>query len=88
MTPQWGENTVLFQQLPGLSIRPLLERLFELTLFHSRALSPSTSPCALLPELQRYNEPIRCVALGAEVPEHSKTTDTNLECVLAKNSHF
>ena len=44
-----------------------LEGLFELTKRHSRALN---SPRALLPELQRYKDTVRCGALGAEVPRH------------------
>ena len=44
-----------------------LERLFELARRPSRALD---SPCALLPELQRYKDTVTCGALGAEVPGH------------------
>ena len=67
MTPHRG-NTVLFrssQQLPRLCLGP--EGLFELTRRPSRALD---SPHALLPELQRYKDTIRCAALGAEVQGH------------------
>ena len=42
-----------------------LERVFELTRRSSRALN---STRALLPELQRYKDTIRCVVLGAEIP--------------------
>ena len=42
-----------------------LEGLFELTRRPSRALD---SPRALLPELQRYKDTVRCAALSAEVP--------------------
>ena len=42
-----------------------LEGLFELTRRPSRALD---SPRALLPELQRYKDTVRYVALSAEVP--------------------
>ena len=44
-----------------------LEGLFELTRRPSRALD---SPRALLPELQRYKDTVRCGTLGAEVPGH------------------
>ena len=44
-----------------------LERLFELTRRPSRALE---LPSALLPELQRNKDTVRCAALGAEVPRH------------------
>ena len=44
-----------------------LKGLFELTRRPSRALD---SPRALLPELQRYKDTVRCGALGAEVPGH------------------
>ena len=58
--------------LPFLPATPLspsrtLEGLFELTRRPSRALD---SPRALLPELQRYKDTVRCGALGAEVPGH------------------
>ena len=42
-----------------------LEGLFELTRHPSRTLN---SPRVLLPELQRYEDTVRCVALGAGVP--------------------
>ena len=44
-----------------------LEGLFELTRRPSQALA---SPRAVLPELQRYKDTVRCAALGAEVPGH------------------
>ena len=44
-----------------------LEGLFELTRRPSRALD---SPRALIPELQRYKDTVRCASLGAEVPRH------------------
>ena len=58
--------------LPFLPATPsypsrILEGLFELTQRPSRALD---SPRALLPELQRYKDIVRCDALGAEVPGH------------------
>ena len=68
MTPSWG-NTILFrssQQLPRLRLGPS-KGFFELTQRPSRALN---SPRALLSELQRYKDMVRCAALGAEVPGH------------------
>ena len=71
MTPHRG-NTILFrssQQLPRLRLVSVSDPqgLFELTRRPSQALD---SPRALLPELQRYKETVRCAALGAEVPGH------------------
>ena len=34
------------------------------------SVSALDSPRALLPELQRYKDTVRCAALGAEVPGH------------------
>ena len=58
-----------FPFLPATPLSPsrTLEGLFELTRRPSRALD---SPRALLPELQRYKDTVRCGALGAEVPGH------------------
>ena len=49
------------------SLSRTFEGLFELIRRPSRALD---SPCALLPELQRYKATVRCATLGAEVPDH------------------
>ena len=65
MTSRRG-NTILFrssQQLPRLRLKPS-KGFFELTRRPSRALD---SPHALLPELQRYKDTVRCGALGTEV---------------------
>ena len=61
------EDTFLFcysQHLARLCIGPI-EGLFELTRRPSRALD---SPRALLPELQRNKDTVRCGAIVAEVP--------------------
>ena len=50
------------QQLPRLRLGP-----FKLNLCPSRAMD---LPRALLPELQRYQDTVRCVALSVEVPGH------------------
>ena len=60
MTPHRG-NTIFFRsslQLPHLRLGPRRP---------SRSLD---LPHALLPELQRYKDTVKCAALGAEVPEH------------------
>ena len=58
--------------LPFLPVTPsspsrTLEGLFEMTRRPSRAFD---SPFALLPELQRYKDTVRCGELGAEVLGH------------------
>ena len=52
-----------------------------LTWHPSRTLD---SPRALLPELQRYKDTVRCVALGAEVPGQ-RTTNANLVHAFVEN---
>ena len=61
-----------------------LEGLFELTRRPSRALD---LPRALLPELQRYKDTVRCAALGVEIPGHrQQQTDANLDCAFVENA--
>ena len=68
MTPHWGGYfSHPFLPATPLSLSRTLEGLFDLTRRPSRALD---SPRALLPELQRYKDTVRCGALGAEVPGH------------------
>ena len=77
-------NSILFrssQQLPRLR----LGTLFELTRRPSQALD---SPRALLPELQRYKDTIRCGALGAEVPGHRQQQLTQTLIVRLLKTHF
>ena len=62
-----------------------LEGLFELTRRPSRALD---SPRALLPELQRYKDTVRCAALGAEVPGHRQQQLTQTLIVRLLKTHF
>ena len=62
-----------------------LEGLFELTRRLSRALD---SPRALLPELQRYKDTVRCAALGAEVPGHRQEQLTQTLIVCLFKTHF
>ena len=84
-----GENYSL-PFLPATPSSPsrTLEGLFELTGRPSRALN---SPRALLPELQRYKDTVRCAVLGAEVPglrQDSRTTDSNLDGAFVENALF
>ena len=62
-----------------------LEGLYELTRRPSRALD---SPCALLPELQRYKDTVRCGALGAEVPGHRQQQMKQTLIVRLSKTHF
>ena len=82
MTPHRG-NTIL----PATPSSPsrTLEGLFELTGRPSRALD---SPHALLPELQRYKDTVRCAALGAEVPGHGQQQLTQTLIVRLLNENF
>ena len=86
MTPHGG-NTILFrssQQTPSSPSRTL-EGLFELTQRPSQALD---SPRSLLPELQRYKDTVRCVALGAEVPGHHQKQLTQTLIVRLLKMYF
>ena len=66
MTPPSGKHYSLpFLAATPSSLSKTLEGLFELTRRPSRALG---LPRALLPELQRYKDTVRCARLGAEVP--------------------
>ena len=76
--------------LPFLLATPLssswdLEGLFELTRHPSRALD---SPRALLLELQRNKDTVRCVVLGAEVPGHRQKQQTKTLTVRLLKTHF
>ena len=86
MTPHRG-NAVLFrssQQLPRLRLGPS-KGFFELTRRPSRALDSSR---ALLPELQRYKDTVKGVALGAEVPGHRQQHLTQTLVVRLLKTHF
>ena len=87
MTPHRGN---LNPSLPFLRATPssparTLEELFELTRRPSRALDSS---CALLPELQRYKDTVRCAALGVEVPGHHQQQLTQILIVRLLKTHF
>ena len=86
MTPHRG-NTIFLPFLPATPSSPsrTLEGLFELTRRPSRALD---SPRALLPELQRYKDTVRCAALGAEVPGHRQQQLTQTLIVRLLKTHF
>ena len=59
--------SLLFLPATPSSPSRTLEGLFELTRRPSQALD---SPRALLPELQRYKDTVRCGLLGTEIPGH------------------
>ena len=66
--PSWEKQYSLpFLLETPLSLSRTFEGLFELTWRPSRALD---LPRALLLELQRYKDTVRCAALGTEVPGH------------------
>ena len=80
-------KTFLFrssQQLPRVRLEPL-KGFFELTQRPSRALD---SPRALLLELQRNKDTIRCAALGADVPGHRQEQLTQTLMVHLLKTHF
>ena len=86
MTPRRG-NAILFrssQQLPRLRLGPL-KGFFELTRRPSRALD---SPRALLAELQRIKDIVRCAALGAKVPGHRQDQPTETLIVRLLETHL
>ena len=86
MTPRRG-HTILFrssQQLPRLHLGAL-KGFFELTWRPNQALN---SPRALLPELQRYKDTVRCAALGVEVPGDSQQQLTQTLIVRLLKTHF
>ena len=84
MTPCRGKRFSLLY-LPAISSSPpqTLEGLFELTLLSSRALD---SPRALLTELQRNKDTVRCAVPGAEVPGHRQELLTQIVRLL--KTHF
>ena len=83
MTPYRG-NAILFRSSQQLPSR-ILEGLFELTWRPSWALD---LPHALLPELQRYKDTVRCAALGAEVPGHRQQQLTQTLIVRLLKTHL
>ena len=84
MTPRQG-NTFLFrssQQLPRRHLGPLKGFLS----WHGTLQGPS--PRALLPELQRYKDTVRCGALCAEVPGHRQEQLTQTLIVHSFKTHL
>ena len=82
MTPHRGKHFSLpFLPATPSSLSRTLEGLYELTRSPSRALDP---PRALLAELQRIKDTVRCAALGAKVPGHrqDQPTQTLIVCLL------
>ena len=45
-------------------------------------------PCALLPELQRYKDTVKCAALSAEVPGHHQQQLAQTLTVRLLKTHF
>ena len=85
MTPPWGNTILPFLPATPSSLSRTLKGLFELTQRPSRALD---SPRALLPELQRYKDTVRCGALGAEVPGHRQQQLMQTLIVRLLKTHF
>ena len=85
MTP--GRETLFLLFLPATPSSPsrTLEGLFELTRCPSRALD---SLLALLPELQRYKDTVKCAALGTEAPGHSQQQLTQTLIVRLLKTHY
>ena len=84
--PELGKHYSLWFRPTTLLCRSLtLEGLFELTQCPSRALN---SPFALLLELQRNKDTVRCAALGAEVPGHRQQQLTQTLIVRLLKTHF
>ena len=86
MTPHRGKHYSL-PFLPATPSSPsrTLEGLFELTRRPSQALD---SPRALLPELQRNKDTVRCTALGTEVPGHHQQQLTQTLIVRLLKTRF
>ena len=84
--PKSGKHySLAFLPATPLSASRTLEWLFELTRRPSQALD---SPCALLPEPQRYKDTVRCAALGAEVPGHRQQQLRQTLIVRLLKTHF
>ena len=84
--PSSGKHySLLFLPATPSSPSRSLEGLFELTRRPSRALA---SPRALLLELQRHKDTVRCAALGAEVPGYRKQQLTQTLIVRLLKTHF
>ena len=84
-------KTMIFHAVTYLKFVPAtplywtLEGLLELTRRPSRALD---SPRALLLELQKYKDTVRCATLGAEVTEHRQKQLTQTLIMRLLKTHF
>ena len=68
-----------------VSVSKPIKGFFELTRRPSRALD---SPLALLLELQRYKDTVRCAVLGAVVPRHLQQQLTQTLIVFLLKTYF
>ena len=81
-----GGKTKKIFDLPSGKINDPSSRIhFYFSFLPATPLSPSR---ALLPELQRYKDTIRCAALGAEVPGHRQQQLTQTLIVRLMKTHF
>ena len=78
-------ESLTFLPATSLSLSQTLEEFFELIWCPSRVLN---SPRALLPELQRYKDTVRCAELGTEVPGHRQQQLTQTLIVRLLKTHF
>ena len=69
----------------GQIIDPSSEKHYSLPLLPATPSSPSR---ALLPELQRYKDTVRCALLGAEVPGHRQQQLTQTLIVRLLKTHL
>ena len=77
------------QQFPHIRLRPL--KGLSLGLSYHGPWRPSRapdSPHALLLELQRNKDTVRCAPLGAELTGQLKTADANIDFAFVENALF
>ena len=82
---QVNDPEILFSSVPSSnSLSWTLEGLFELTRCSSGDLD---LPHALLLEVQKYKDTVRCGSLGAEVSRHRQEQQKkNLDCAFVENA--
>ena len=100
-TPQVWPPTQFFSCLPfcktiidlpgGQINNPSLEKHYSVMFLPASPSSPSRTldlPRALLPELKRYKDTVRCGELGAEAPGHRQQQLTQTLIVRLLKTHF